>query len=255
MANGRQFKDKVVLITGGLSGIGKATALAFADEGATVAIADVRDEGSEELVDTIVAKGSIARFFRMNVADMNEVQTTISTVIDRLGGIDIAFNNAGIGGEETAITSYSEENWHEVLAVNLTGVFNCMKHELNHMIERKAGVIVNTASVAGIIGFPWHSAYAASKHGVIGLTKTAAIEVARHGIRINAICPGFTKTPMVQQMLDARPGLQEKLEKNMPVGRLADPEEIAQAVLFLCADNNKFMIGHSLILDGGTTAV
>ena len=249
-----EFKDKVAFITGGASGIGMATALAFAEEGAHVAIADVDQSGAEEVVRTIRSLGSQALFVHTNVADPKNVEASIGRVIEVLGGIDIALNNAGIGGLETSTQDYPEDNWQHVIAVNLNGVFYCMKYELAHMIERKRGIIINMASVAGLRGFPWHAAYAASKHGVLGLTKSAAAEVAKLGIRVNAVCPGFTETPMVELMVKDQPDRKARLEKSMPLGRMGHPDEIAAAIVFLASDNNKFMIGHSMVLDGGISS-
>ncbi|MFK7846304.1 MAG: SDR family NAD(P)-dependent oxidoreductase [Rhodothermales bacterium] len=249
-----EFKGKVVFITGGASGIGKATAMAFAKAGARVVVADLNDAGGEEVIQHILALGNQALFVHTDVADPDSVKSAVGEAIDRLGCIDIAFNNAGIGGLETPTSDYPESNWHQVISVNLSGVFYCMKHQLAHMIQRRQGVVINMASVAGLRGFPWHAAYAASKHGVIGLTKTAAVEVAKEGIRVNAICPGFTETPMVELMIEDQPGRKAKLEKGMPIGRMAHPDEIAEAVLFLASSKNKFMIGHSMVLDGGISS-
>ncbi|MEM8487966.1 MAG: glucose 1-dehydrogenase [Bacteroidota bacterium] len=249
------FDKKVVFITGGGSGIGRATALAFGAAGAAVILAD-RDEAAGNATASLLEERSVPNcFVPVNVADSDSVGSAVQEGIARVGQIDIAFNNAGTGGLEHPLHQYPEDNWTQVLAVNLSGVFYCMKHQLAHMLPRKSGIIINMASVAGLRGFPWHAAYAASKHGVVGLTKTAAHEYARAGIRINAICPGFTETPMVGRMVADDPGRRAKLEKAIPLGRLASPEEIANAVLFLASADNQFMIGHTLTLDGGITSV
>lgn len=249
------FDKKVVFITGGGSGIGRATALAFGEAGASVVIADRDEEAGLATLKLLEEKRYACSFVQANVADSESVGRAVKEGVNRFGQIDIAFNNAGTGGLEHPVHQYPEDNWTQVLAVNLSGVFYCMKHQLAHMLPRKEGVIINMASVAGLRGFPWHAAYAASKHGVVGLTKTAAHEYARAGIRINAICPGFTETPMVGRMVAEDPGRRAKLEKAIPLGRMAAPEEIANAVLFLAAADNQFMIGHTLTLDGGITSV
>ncbi len=248
------FKNNIIFITGGASGIGKATAMAFAKEGAGVVIADINESAGKQVVQAIEASGNRALFVHTNVAESDSVKSAVQEAIEQLGCIDIAFNNAGVGGLETATCDYPEDNWKDVISVNLSGVFYCMKHQLAHMIQRRQGVIVNMASVAGLRGFPWHAAYAASKHGVIGLTKSAAVEVAKEGIRVNAICPGFTETPMVDLMIEDQPDRKARLEKSMPIGRMADPAEIAAAVLFLASNKNKFMIGHAMVLDGGISS-
>ena len=251
----RAFEDKIVFITGGASGIGKATALAFAEKGAGVVVADLMTNAGQEATKEIERTGTEALFVQMDVADAGSVERGFAKALAHFGRVDIAFNNAGLGGMEAATRDYPEDNWEQVIAVNLTGVFYCMKNQLAHMVERKAGIIINMASVAGVQGFPWHSAYAASKHGVVGLTKSAAYEVAREGVRVNAICPGFTETPMVAQMVEKQPERKKKLERSVPLGRLAQPEEIASGVLFLASEENKFMIGHTLVLDGGISSV
>lgn len=249
------FDKKVVLITGGGSGIGRATALAFGNAGASVVVAERDEAAGRATVAQLEENGYSGFFVEVNVADAESVRLAVAAAVSHFGQVDIAFNNAGTGGLEHPVHAYPDDNWTQVLAVNLSGVFYCMKHELAHMLPRKHGVIINMASVAGLRGFPRHAAYAASKHGVVGLTKTAAHEYARAGIRINAICPGFTETPMVGRMVADDPGRRNRLEKAIPLGRLATPEEIANAVLFLAAADNQFMIGHTLTLDGGITSV
>ncbi len=249
------FENNVVFITGGGSGIGRATALAFGAAGASIVIADRDDDAGAATLSLLTEQGISAGFVSVNVADSASVAQAVQYGVDQFGHIDIAFNNAGTGGLEHPVHAYPEDNWTQVLAVNLSGVFYCMKHQLAHMLPRESGIIINMASVAGLRGFPWHAAYAASKHGVVGLTKTAAHEYARAGIRINAICPGFTETPMVGRMVAEDPSRRKKLEKAIPLGRLAQPEEIANAVLFLADEHNEFMIGHTLTLDGGISSV
>ena len=175
--------------------------------------------------------------------------------VEKFGSLDFAVNNAGVLSAEARTGDYSEEDWRRLIDINLTGVFLCMKYELQQMAKQNNGVIVNMASIAGITGFPRNSAYAASKHGVVGLTKSAAIEYARKGIRINAVCPGYTLTPMAETAMKLRGELEGELEKRVPLGRLGKPEEIAKAIIYLCSDSAAFILGHSLVLDGGIAAI
>ena len=249
-----KFENQIVFITGGASGIGKATAIAFAKEGAQIALAD-RSEQVVELADELDSQGYQVKSFLIDVTDRSSVASGFEQVTAEFGHVDVAFNNAGVGGVEAKTVEYPDDDWDKVIAANLTGVFTCMKAELQHMIPRRKGVIVNTASVAGVLGFPWHAAYAASKHGVIGLTKSAATEVARYGVRVNAMCPGFTHTPMLEEMLAIKPDREQKMKRAIPLHRLAQPEEIAAGVLFLASEENQFMVGHALVLDGGASVI
>jgi NAD(P)-dependent dehydrogenase (short-subunit alcohol dehydrogenase family) len=190
----------------------------------------------------------------MDVRNPEQIRSAVAWVVERYGRLDCAVNCAGIVGARAATADYPDDAWDEVLAVNLTGVFRCMKEEIAVMLEQGGGAIVNVASAAGVIAFARHSAYAASKHGVIGITKTAAIEYARHSIRINAVCPAFVRTPMVEAMLEERPGLEERLEASLPLGRFGTPEEIASSILHLCSGSASFITGHAMLLDGGLTA-
>jgi len=251
------FTDRVALVTGAASGIGRAAALAFAKAGAEVVVSDIDEVGGLKTVQMIQAmpEGSTeAHFVRTDVTNPDDVEVLIEAVLDTYGQIDFALNNAGIAGTRTNTADYPEELWHQVIDVNLNGVWYCMKYEIPQMLKQGYGVIVNLASIAGLIGSPRLSAYAASKHAVVGLTKTAALEYIRKGIRINAICPAYTDTPMAQSMMEDDPRFGERLLNAIPAQRLGTPEEIAAAVLYLCSDEAGFITGHTLVLDGGIVA-
>ena len=248
-----EFSGKVAFITGGATGIGRAAALQLAALGAKVAIADVALENATRTAADCEAAGGTALAIAMNVRSDEQVAAAVQATVTAFGAIDIAINAAGVGGPEVRTADYAPADWDAVIDINLTGVWRCMRHQIPVMLARKSGCIVNVASVAGLNGFPRHPAYAASKHGVIGLTKTAALEYGRKGLRINALCPGFTLTPMVQSMLDA--GLPaEELAARVPLGRLGTPEEVAASALYLCSNAAAFMIGHALTIDGGIVA-
>jgi len=249
-----RLPGKVALVTGASSGIGRATALAFAREGAKVVVSDVAIEGGDETVRLIKAAGGDARFVRADMARHEEIEALIRAAVDTYGRLDCAHNNAGVPGADAKTVEYPLADWERVIAVNLTGVWLCMKHEIAQMLTQGSGSIVNTASVAGLQGFARYSAYAASKHGVVGLTKSAALEYARAGIRVNAVCPGYIRTGMTQPMLDSRPGLEERVSSIEPVGRIGRPQEIAEAVVWLCSDAASFVTGHAMPVDGGLTA-
>jgi len=248
------FTNKAVLVTGGASGIGRATALAFAQKGAKVVVSDFVEPGGQETVRMIRDLQGEAIFVRADVSNVNEVANLIRQTMDAYQVLDIAINNAGYQGVRARTADYPESEWLRVLDVNVTGVWNCMKVELDQMMQQGSGVIVNLASVAGLVGFPHHSAYAASKHAVVGLTKTAALEYIRKGIRINAVCPGFTDTPMVQRVMEEDPEYGQRLVQHIPARRLGTPEEVVSAILYLCDDQAGFVTGHCLVLDGGVTA-
>jgi NAD(P)-dependent dehydrogenase (short-subunit alcohol dehydrogenase family) len=178
----------------------------------------------------------------------------VDAAVRGFGGVDLAINAAGVGGVDARTAEYPEDDWQRTLDVNLTGTWQCMRHEIPAMLARGAGTIVNVASAAGLVGFARHAAYAASKHGVVGLTRTAALEYARRGVRVNAVCPGFTDTPMVTAMTGGRPELAASLAERVPLGRIATPEEIAGAIVYLCSDAAAFMVGHAMVLDGGLVA-
>jgi NAD(P)-dependent dehydrogenase (short-subunit alcohol dehydrogenase family) len=251
-----RLEGKVALVTGGASGIGRATALTFAREGAKLIIADVDVDGGQQILHLITENGGDATFVQVDVTQATEVEAMISKTVETYGRLDCAFNNAGTEGTTMVSTvDYKEEDWNRVLRINLTGVWLCMKYEIAQMLIQGGGTIVNTASVAGLVGSRGAgSAYAASKHGVVGLTKTAALEYAKQGIRINAVCPGVIRTPMMERMLSRNPELEHRYIDAEPVGRLGTPEEIAEAVVWLCSDAASFVTGHTMTVDGGMVA-
>ncbi len=248
-----EFRDKVAFITGGASGIGRAAALQLAACGARVVIADVQLAEAQDTVRAVEAVGGIALGLTMDVRRDTDVSGAIQRTLHAYGALDIAINAAGVGGPELRTAEYTEEDWDRVIDINLTGVWRCMRHEILAMLAANGGVIVNVASVAGLNGYPRHPAYAASKHGVVGLTRTAALEYGRKGIRINVLCPGFTHTPMVQHMIDAGTPV-DSLAARIPLGRLGTAEEVAASALYLCSTASAFMVGHALAIDGGLTA-
>jgi NAD(P)-dependent dehydrogenase (short-subunit alcohol dehydrogenase family) len=251
------LEGKVSLVTGAASGIGRATALVFADEGAKLVLADIDEVGGKETVRLVGERGGEAVFFVCDVTDSAQVAALVGECAERFGRLDCAFNNAGIGGESARLADYDEDAWNRVLAVNLTGVFLCMKSELRQMVAQGGGAIVNAASLVGVMGYPNLGAYNAAKHGVVGLTRTAALEYASAGIRVNAVCPGWIETPMVMES-GPQPAsiaeVYEALASLMPLGRLGKPEEVAAAVAWLCSDAASFVTGHPLLVDGGALA-
>jgi NAD(P)-dependent dehydrogenase (short-subunit alcohol dehydrogenase family) len=250
------FTGKVALVTGGGSGIGRAAALAFAKEGAKVVVADLSVQGGEDTVRLIREGRGDALFVKCDVSNSSEVEAMIQRTEEVFAGLDYAFNNAGIGGQLTSLPNYEEAIWDKVIGINLKGVWLCMKYEVPEMLKRGGGAIVNTSSVAGLVGHP-DPAYTASKHGVAGLTKTVALEYAKTGIRVNAICPGGVDTPLLDRLFDLMPAgadARKALLDMHPVGRFAAPEEIAATVMFLCSDAASFMTGSVISVDGGWTA-
>jgi NAD(P)-dependent dehydrogenase (short-subunit alcohol dehydrogenase family) len=251
------FEGKVALVTGASSGIGRATAEQFARAGARVAVSDVAVEGGEETVRRITQEGGEATFVRCDVSNGARVQELIRQTLVTYGHLDMAVNNAGIEGTLAATDQMSEESWNRVLSINLTGVWLCMKYELEPMLRQGGGAIVNMASILGVVGFASAGAYVAAKHGVIGITQTAALEYAERGIRVNAICPAFIETPMVMDRgLGARthPEVYQQVAALHPVKRLGTPGEVAGAVLWLCSDAASFVTGDAVLVDGGYTA-
>ncbi len=246
------FKNKVALVTGGTSGIGKATALAFAKKGATVIIVDWIE--NNEILETIKAMGGYALFIKCDVSKVDEVKAMIEKIIRTFGRLDYAFNNAGIEGANATIQDCSEENWDKTIGINLKGIWACMKFEILEMIKHRTGVIINCSSIAGLVGYPGLPAYVASKHGVIGLTKNAALECAQLGIRVNAVCPGAIKTPMMSRLTGNKKEVEAQFASSEPIGRLGEPEEIANAVIWMCSDEASFVTGHSMAVDGGWLA-
>jgi NAD(P)-dependent dehydrogenase (short-subunit alcohol dehydrogenase family) len=246
------FSSKVALVTGGNSGIGRAIALAFAKQGAKVMVAARRVADGEETVSMIRDAGGEAKFVQTDVAKSAEVKAMVATCINEYGQLDIAVNNAGIEGTPMVPTAdYDEAVWQQVIDINLTGVFLCMKYEIPEMLSHGQGCIVNMSSVAGLVGGRIGAAYYASKHGVIGATKAAAIEYADKGIRINAVCPAIIETPMVERAFDGDEEMRDRFRAIHPVGRFGTPEEVASATLWLCSEGAAFTIGHALAVDGG----
>ncbi len=249
-----RVEGKVALVTGGGSGIGRATALIFAREGAKVVVADVTEAGGLETVEQVTAAGGAATFMRADVSNPAEVEAMVSRAVEAYGRLDCAFNNAGIEGSGKATTACAEEDFNRTIAVNVTGVWLCMKSEIRRMLEQGSGAIVNTASAAGLVGVPSMPDYVASKHAVVGLTKTAALEYAKSGIRVNAVCPGVVQTSMVERVLQRAPGFDEVALASEPVGRFGQPAEIGEAVVWLCSDAASFVTGIPLSVDGGLVA-
>lgn len=247
-----RFAGKAVLITGGATGIGRASALAFAREGGAVAIGDI-DPRARDTVDAILGAGGNAIFVPTDVAKKSDVQNLVNACVSQLGGLDVAFNNAGILPETVSLADVSQADFERIMAVDVGGVFYAMQCEIAHMAGHGGGAIVNTASVAGVIADPGMSAYVAAKHAVVGLTKAAAIEYARQGIRVNAICPGLVATPMTQRWLDDK-NFCASFFAQSPIGRAAQPEEIAATVLHLCSAEASFTNGQIAVVDGGQTA-
>jgi len=250
----KQFEGKVALVTGAASGIGRASALAFARAGAKTVVADVVVEGGEETVRMIKAAGGDALFVRTDVSKAAEVETLIQQVVETYGRLDYAHNNAGIEGEGAPTADCTEENWDRIININLKGVWLCMKYAIPQMLKHGGGAIVNTASVAGLVGVPGGSAYSAAKGGVVQLTRTVALEYAKAGIRVNAVCPGAIRTPMVERIVANRPEVEAVIIALEPIGRLGKPEEIAEAVVWLCSDAASFVTGVPLPVDGGWVA-
>jgi len=251
------LKNKVMLVTGGSSGIGRTTALAFVREGAKVAVADVDEVGGMETVDLIEAAGGEAIFVRADVSQAVDVEAMVQYTVKHFGRLDCGFNNAAaVRAHLEAIGpthEYPEENWDQVIAVNLKGVWLCMKYELRQMLKQGNGAIVNAASALGLVGVENLSGYVASKHGVVGITKTAALEYANQGIRVNAVCPGYIQTPMIEGRLED-PEAKARMLAKEPMGRVGTPEEVAEAVVWLCSDAASFVTGHAMSVDGGWSA-
>ncbi len=248
------FSEKTALITGAGSGLGRATALLFAKNGANVVVSDINIDGGEETIHLIKDSGGSAVFIKCDVANDLEVNSLIENTISDFGRLDFAVNNAGIGGKILPSHKYPTDNFKTVMDINTNGVFYCMRAELEVMVKQGFGSIVNVASVAGLLGFPQNIAYSASKHAVIGLTKTAGLEYARKGIRVNAVCPVFTLTPMVEQIFAFDPTFEQKLEASIPMKRYGKPEEVADVIVYLCSDAASFITAHAMPIDGGTVA-
>jgi NAD(P)-dependent dehydrogenase (short-subunit alcohol dehydrogenase family) len=248
------LEGRVALVTGAGSGIGRASALAFAREGARVVVSDVSEERGAATVREVESGGGEALFVRADVSRAGEVAALVGRTLEEFGRLDCAHNNAGIEGAWSTTADYEEEVFDRVVSVNLKGVWLCMKYEIPPMVAAGGGAIVNTASVAGLVGAEFLSAYAASKHGVVGLTRTAALENARTGVRINAVCPSFVHTPMVERFTGGDPNAEKRLMRAAPVGRMGTAEEVADAVTWLCSDAASFVTGTAMPVDGGLTA-
>nr|WP_290819176.1 SDR family oxidoreductase [Halovivax sp.] len=248
-----RFENSTVVVTGGGSGIGRETARAFAEEGGNVVVADVDREVGEDAAETITDEtDGEATFVEVDVTDDGAVNSMVETAVEQYGGLDAAVNNAGIGGPQVLTAEVDDDGWQAVIDVNLTGVWRCMRHEIPAMVDDGGGAIVNVASILGRVGFETASAYTAAKHGVLGLTKTAALEYADDEIRVNAVCPGFVETPMLDEAgMLADEDVRRDIEGRHAMDRLGRPDEIADAITWLCSDGASFTTGESLVVDGG----
>lgn len=243
---------RAALVTGGGSGLGRASAIALARAGANVTVADVDEQGGKETAALVFEEvGGDADFVHADVTRPDEVEAMVDKTITRWGHLDCALNNAGTTGASAPTAEHTLDDWNRAIALNLTGVFLCLKYEIPAMLER-GGAIVNMASGAGLVGFAGLPAYVASKHGVVGLTRAAALEYASQSVRINAICPGSTRTPMLEGFMGGDPQIERMITRAVPLGRLGRPEEIAEAVVWLCSDAASFVVGHALAVDGGS---
>jgi NAD(P)-dependent dehydrogenase (short-subunit alcohol dehydrogenase family) len=252
----KPFENKVALVTGGTSGIGLATAVAFARAGAKVVLSGRREKEGKQVVSLIMKSGGDAAFIKTDVSNEAEVEALVDQTVSTFGRLDVAFNNAGVEGEGARRThEQSVANYRTVMDVNVLGVLVAMKYEITAMLKNGGGSIVNNASVAGLVGLPGASVYVASKHAVMGLTRSAALEYAKEGIRVNAVSPGPIQTPMLDRFMgELGAEVEAHLINTLPMGRKGRPEEIAEAVLWLCSDKGSFVTGQSLTVDGGWTA-
>lgn len=248
-----EFDGKVALVTGASSGIGRSTAILYAKYGAHVVVSDVDAHGGEETVEMINQAEGKAIFVRTDVSKFDECQSLVQQTMDRFGRLDFACNNAGIGGESNPVAEMSEEAWNRVISINLSGVFYCMHHEIKAMLQNGGGSIVNMSSILGQVGFAGSSAYVSTKHGILGLTRTAALEYSKAGVRVNAVGPAFIVTPMIQG-ITADPNVEKMLVAAHPIGRLGKPEEVAELVIWLSSDKASFVSGGYYPVDGGYLA-
>ncbi|GAB4009419.1 SDR family oxidoreductase [Spirosoma migulaei] len=259
------FTNQIAFITGAGSGIGRVTALAFANAGATVVVAEINEQNGRETTEQIQQQGGMALFIPCDVSNPDQIEKAVRQTVDVFGRLDIGINNAGIGGKFGRLLDQTKQDFDQIMAINVGGVFYGMQAQIRQMLTQKAnsypagdhpvgGKIVNVSSIAGVRGMPMGAPYSASKHAVIGLTKTAALEYVRHHIRINAVCPVYTHSPMVDELIGTAPGMEERMRRMVPMGRFGQPEEVAQAILWLCLDDNAFVTGQALQIDGGLTA-
>lgn len=249
-----RLQDKIALVTGGAGGIGRATALAFAREGAKVAVVDLHAEAAADVALRVAAEGGEAISVQADVTRADQVAAMVDQVVARFGRLDIAFNNAGIEIEHEPLAKTTEETFDQLMSVNVKGVWLCMKYEIEQMLKQGGGAIVNTSSIGGLIGAARQPIYGATKHAVLGLTKAAAVEYGRKGIRVNAVCPGIIRTEMTERAIARDPRRQKYIDQAHPIGRLGEAEDIARSVVFLCSEDAAFVLGHSLAVDGGFTA-
>lgn len=246
------FENKVIIVTGSTFGIGKSTAIAFAKRGAKVVLSDwIEDEETEKI---IRENGGDAIFVKCDVSNEDEIKNLVSKTVSHYGKLDFAFNNAGVEGTAAPATECTNDNWDKTININLKGVWYCMKYQIPEMLKTGGGCVVNNASIAGLVGFAGIPAYVASKHGVVGLTKNIALDYAKQGIRVNAVCPGIIQTPMINRFTGNDKDAIEQLKAGEPMGRIGQPEEIAETVIFLCSDAASFITGQALAVDGGWTA-
>ena len=248
------YAGKVAFVTGAGSGIGRATALAFAREGSSVVVADASEQDNRETARMIEELGGRALAVRCDVTHAEDVKAALEETIETFGRLDVAFNNAGVEQATAAAADIAEEEWDRVVAINLRGVFLCMKYEIPLMLEQGGGAIVNTSSGAGVKGFAGQAAYCAAKYGIVGLSKAAALDYAKSNIRINAVCPGIIETPMMDRFSGGTPEGRARVIAQEPIGRMGKPKEIAAAVIWLCSDAAAFVVGHAMVIDGGQTA-
>ncbi len=250
-----KLQDKIALVTGGAGGIGRATALAYAREGAKVAVVDVNGAGAQAVADELTAAGFEAIALAVDVSRSEQVQGMVEAVVARFGRLDIAFNNAGIDIEHEPLAKTSEAFFDRLMSVNVKGAWLCMKYEIEQMLRQgHGGAIVNTASIGGLIGAPRQPIYGATKHAVVGMTKSAAVEYGRKGIRVNSVCPGVIRTEMTARAIALEPKREAYIAQAHPIGRMGEAEDIARAVVFLSSDDASFVLGHQLMVDGGYTA-
>ncbi len=250
---GKLLEGKVALITGGGSGIGRAAAVLFSNEGATVIVANRKAENGHETVRMIKEAGGEATYIQTDVSKKKDIETLLSAIVQKYGRLDCAFNNGGIDGKPAPIVDCEEEDWDEIININMKGTFLLMKYEIRQMLKQGHGSIVNMSSICGVVARPNRCAYTASRHGIVGLTKTAALEYSSRGIRINAVSPGSIRTDIFYRSTKGNPEKEKMYAQVHPIGRIGEPEEVAHAALWLCSDASSFVAGHSLFVDGGFT--